>query len=181
MLWGLPSGPDPSWTAAVETLGTKYILGFNEPDVTYSGSSNILPAKAAAGYQTYMEPFSKSVKIGTPNVLWNNVGSSSGGQYDSAGWMQYFVGNCTACHFDFMAIHYYQDCDPSDGQRVQHGSKATSQMHTKPSRCLSGSLNFSAMERMRNRLLFCNKFCLGWIHKAMFRDMRILEHFQIIS
>jgi hypothetical protein len=116
MLWGLPSGPDPSWTAAVQTPGTKYILGFNEPDLTYSGSSNIIPAKAAAGYQEYIEPFSGSAKVGMPNVLWNNVGSSSGGDYDTAVWTQYFVGNCTSCHFDFMGIHYYQDCDPADGQ-----------------------------------------------------------------
>ncbi|TAQ84788.1 hypothetical protein B7494_g6896 [Chlorociboria aeruginascens] len=63
MLWGLPSGSDPAWTSAVETSGTENILGFNEPDLTYSGSSNILPADAAAGYQTYMEPFASSVKI----------------------------------------------------------------------------------------------------------------------
>ena len=44
------------------------------------------------------------------------MGSSSGGKYDSRVWTQYFVGNCTRCHFDFAAIHYYQDCDPSDGQ-----------------------------------------------------------------
>jgi hypothetical protein len=116
MLWGLPSGSDPGWTAAVQTARTKNILGFNEPDLTYSGSSNILPANAAAGYATYMEPFAGTVKIGMPNVLWNNVGSSSGGNYDSAVWTQYFLGNCTGCHFDFAAIHYYQDCDPADGQ-----------------------------------------------------------------
>jgi hypothetical protein len=116
MLWGLPSGSDPSWTTAVQTVGTKSILGFNEPDLTYSGSSNILPAKAAEGYITYMEPFSGNVKIGMPNVLWNNGGSSSGGNYDSAVWTQYFLGNCTSCHFDFAAIHYYQDCHPSDGE-----------------------------------------------------------------
>jgi hypothetical protein len=117
MLWGLPpSGPDPGWTAAVQATGTKNILGFNEPDLTYSASSNIPPAAAAAGYETYMEQFDNSVKIGMPNVLWNNVGSSSGGSYDSRVWTQYFLGNCTNCHFDFAAIHYYQDCNPSDGQ-----------------------------------------------------------------
>jgi hypothetical protein len=116
MLWGLPSGADPAWTAAVQTSGTKYILGFNEPDLAYSGSANILPANAAQGYITYMEPFSGSVKVGMPNVLWNNVGSSSGGNYDSKVWTQYFLGNCTGCHFDFAAIHYYQDCDLADGQ-----------------------------------------------------------------
>jgi len=90
MLWGLPSGSDPDWTSAVDTAGTKNILGFNEPDLTYSGSSNILPAAAASGYKTYMEPFAGKVRIGLPNVLWNNHGSSSGGNYDSATWTQYF-------------------------------------------------------------------------------------------
>lgn len=115
MLWGLPSGSDPGWTAAVNTPGTENILGFNEPDLTYSGSANILPAAAAEGYITYMEPYANQVKISTPNVLWNNYdGSSSGGPYNSRVWMQYFLGNCTGCHFDFMPIHYYQDCDPSE-------------------------------------------------------------------
>lgn len=117
MLWGKPSGAAPDWTAAVQTPGTKNILGFNEPDLTYSASSNILPADAAAGHKTYLEPFRGQVKIGMPNVLWNNnVGSSSGGNYNSRVWTQYFLGNCTSCHFDFAAIHYYQDCVPPNGQ-----------------------------------------------------------------
>lgn len=117
MLWGLPpSGPYPQWTQAVETAGTKSILSFNEPDLTYSESSRILPADAAAGHQAYIEPFADSHQIGTPNVLWNNVGSSSGGNYDTAQWTQYFLGNCTGCHFDYAAIHYYQDCNPPNGE-----------------------------------------------------------------
>ena len=60
----------------------------------------------------HQEPFASSVKIGMPNVLWNNLGSSSGGDYDSAQWTAYFKGNCTGCHFDFAPIHYYQDCAP---------------------------------------------------------------------
>lgn len=113
MLWGKPNGDAPDWTAAVQKAGTKNILAFNEPDLTYSGSANILPADAAAGYKTYMQPFVSKVQLGMPNVLWNNdVGSSSGGLYNSRVWTQYFRGNCTACHFDFAAIHYYQDCEP---------------------------------------------------------------------
>lgn len=113
MLWGLPTGSDPAWTAAVETAGTKHILGFNEPDLTYSGSANIAPAAAAQGYQTYMQPFAGSVKIGMPSVLWNNVGSSSGGNYNTKQWTEYFLGNCTGCTLDFASIHWYQDCNPT--------------------------------------------------------------------
>lgn len=116
MLWGLPSGPDPAWTAAVQTAGTKNILGFNEPDLNYAESSRIIPSDAAAGYKTYIEPFAGQVKVGMPNVLWNNVGSTSGGNYNTRQWTQYFLGNCTGCHFDYAAIHYYQDCNPASGQ-----------------------------------------------------------------
>lgn len=88
-------------------------MGYNEPDLTYSDSANLLPAPAAAGYQKYIEPFKDTVKIGTPNVLWNNYNSyTSGGNYNSRIWTQYFLGNCTGCHFDYAAIHWYQDCEP---------------------------------------------------------------------
>jgi len=30
--------------------------------------------------------------------------------------MQYLMGNCTGCHFDFAAIHWCQDCVPGNGQ-----------------------------------------------------------------
>lgn len=117
MLWGTPGpGPYPAWTAAVQSADVKSLLSFNEPDLTYSASSNILPANAAAGHKTYIEPFTGSRKIGMPNVLWNNVGSSSGGNYNTRQWTQYFLGNCTGCHFDYAAIHYYQDCNPPSGQ-----------------------------------------------------------------
>lgn len=113
MLWGLPSGSDPSWTAAVQTAGTKHILGYNEPDLTYSGSANIAPAAAAEGYLTYMQPFAGTVQIGMPSVLWNNVGSSSLGDYDTKVWTEYFLGNCTSCDLGFAAIHWYQDGVPA--------------------------------------------------------------------
>lgn len=84
MLWGPPSGAAPDWTAAVQAPGTKHIISFNEPDLTYSGSANIPPAAAASAHKTYLEPFHGRVQIGTPSILWNNdVGSSSGGAYNS--------------------------------------------------------------------------------------------------
>ncbi|TQV98829.1 hypothetical protein V2A60_007475 [Cordyceps javanica] len=114
MLWGKPSGAAPDWTAAVQRPGTEHILGFNEPDLTYPASSNMLPADAAAGYQAYMQPFRDRVRVGTPSVLWNNdAGPSSGGRYGSRAWTRYFLGNCSSCHLDFAAIHYYQDCEPA--------------------------------------------------------------------
>lgn len=75
MLWGLPSSLDPNWVAAVKIA--KNILGFNEPDLTYEQSSNMHPNVAATGYESYIEQFTGKVRIGTPNVLWNNWNSVS--------------------------------------------------------------------------------------------------------
>ncbi|KAL2869544.1 glycoside hydrolase family protein [Aspergillus lucknowensis] len=117
MLWGLPSGAAGEWTDAVQTPGVVNILGFNEPDLTYDASSNILPADAAAGYIEYIQPFAGTVRIGSPSVLWNNEGPSSGGPYNSTVWTEFFLGNCTGCQLDFLAIHWYQDCFAADGQK----------------------------------------------------------------
>ena len=104
MLWGLPSGPNPEWTAAVQTDGVTHILGFNEPDL--GSQANISPSDAAAGYHIYMEPFAGQVKISTPAVT--NGGPPNMG----IGWMEQFMSNCTDCTLDFAAIHWYANNDP---------------------------------------------------------------------
>jgi hypothetical protein len=70
---------------------------------------------------------------------------------------------------------------PPTGKAVPRGSKAMSQAPMKHISYLCGLQSFSAMERTHNKLPFCRKFYLGWIHKAMFRDMRISEHSRNIS
>jgi hypothetical protein len=96
--------------------GLKNALSFNEPDLNWLVSSNILPADAATAYKTYVDPLKSSLNIGMPSVLWPNVNSySSGGNYNSRVWAKYFLGNCSSCHFDHAAIHYYADCAPADG------------------------------------------------------------------
>lgn len=114
-MWTVSEDYD-TWAAAMAWPGTKNAFSFNEPDLTYSQSANLLPAIAAAGYQQYMQPFAGKVRLGMPCVLWNNQYSyTSGGNYNSPTWLDYFVGNCTGCHFDFMCIHYYQDCSYPNG------------------------------------------------------------------
>lgn len=115
MLWGNPKTVDQNWVTAAQSA--KSVLGFNEPDLTYEQSSNMLPEVAAQGYKSWIQPFAGQVRIGGPGVLWNNWNSwSSGGGYSSRVWTQYFMGNCTGCHIDFAAIHYYQDCVPKSGE-----------------------------------------------------------------
>jgi hypothetical protein len=117
MLWGLPSGADPGWDAAVKTAGTKNLLTFNEPDLAYGGSSNIAPAVAAAGWPAYLEPYAGTVGISLPNVLYNREMPNQFNPWVSQGltWDLQFDGNCTSnpagsCHSDFAGIHIYTDC-----------------------------------------------------------------------
>lgn len=79
MLWGLPTVMDQNWAAAASTA--KEVLGFNEPDLTYEQSSNMLPEAAALGYKNYILPAAGSARIGGPGVLWNNWNSVSSGSF----------------------------------------------------------------------------------------------------
>lgn len=64
MLWGVPNGVDADWNTAA--LAAKYVLGFNEPDLT--SQANIIPSVAAAGYKMYFQPLAGKVKLGGPAV-----------------------------------------------------------------------------------------------------------------
>lgn len=74
MLWSKPYSVKGFWSWAwgqgVAYNNAKNALSFNEPDLTYEGSSNIQPADAADGYQKYMMPYKSQVNIGTPSILW---------------------------------------------------------------------------------------------------------------
>ena len=167
MLWGLPSGPDPAWTTAVQTPGTKYILGFNEPDLTYSGSANILPANAAQGYITYMEPFSGGVKVGMPNVLWNNVGSSSGGIMTLRSGLNTSLETAQDVTSILQLFTTIKTATRPTAKVERRGSRAMLPTHTILSICQYGSLNSTAMEQMSNKFCFYNKCYPGWTHEAM--------------
>lgn len=102
MLWGLADEFTSSWSsnaqAAIDS-GSKYLLAFNEPD--NSGQSNISPADAAQGYQTYMNPFSGSAQLGAPAV-------TNGGSPEGLTWLEDFISACNgACDIDFVPIHWY--------------------------------------------------------------------------
>lgn len=104
MLWGLPSGPDPEWTAALESNATHHALSFNEPDL--GDQANISTTDAAEGHRTYLEPFAGKVKLSTPAVT-NGPPPEMG-----IGWMRQFLEECSDCTFDFAAIHWYSNNDP---------------------------------------------------------------------
>ena len=98
MLWGVPNGADPDWTAAA--TAAKNILTFNEPDL--NSQANIIPSVAVAGYKMYVQPLEGKVRISGPAVT-----NSGNGQlpYQGLGWMDAFNSVCSGCSMDFQAIH----------------------------------------------------------------------------
>lgn len=101
MLWGqkMFSG----WSAAVETAiasGSKYILGFNEPD--QPSQANMNPEEAAIFYRQYITPYADRATLVTPAVT--NGGAPMGLTY-----MSNFLNACTDCKASVMAIHWYGD------------------------------------------------------------------------
>ncbi|RMY88735.1 hypothetical protein D0864_06586 [Hortaea werneckii] len=80
-------------------LGATAVLGFNEPDACFEGASACMSVSEAVDvWQDYIEPFAGTVRLGSPGVT--NAGSGFE-------WLDQFIGNCTDCTIDFIAIHWY--------------------------------------------------------------------------
>ena len=108
MLWGL-GGQQSDFvknTQAAIASGSKYVLGFNEPDETSNyGGSQLTPQAAATGWQTYMAQFrTGGVQLGSPGVT--NANSTS--PLMGIPWLQAFDEACAgACPYDFVVLHWY--------------------------------------------------------------------------
>lgn len=100
MLWSNSPLHLPNWKSNVETAisnGATHILGFNEPDLT--AQANMTPDEAAGAWKD-MEQFGGKVKIGSPAVC-------NGGGLTGLNWLSTFMGKCSGCQIDFIAIHWY--------------------------------------------------------------------------
>lgn len=102
MLWGVPNGADPSWTAAAQAA--KHVLTFNEPDL--GSQANTIPSVAAAGYQMYVQPLAGQVQLGAPAVTNSGYGVLP---YIGLGWLDSFISDCTGCELDFVPVHWYDN------------------------------------------------------------------------
>jgi hypothetical protein len=100
MLWGMFMVD--RWFTAADTAistGSRFILGFNEPDDPQQ--ANMSPSDAAAQYRRYVTPYADKVTLGTPAVT--NGGGAMGLQ-----WMRQYLASCScSCGQKFMAIHWY--------------------------------------------------------------------------
>ncbi|CAD0089911.1 unnamed protein product, partial [Aureobasidium vineae] len=107
MLWSNASDLTGQWASNAQAAidaGSKYLLGFNEPDLCLSGagSSCIEMPSAVKAWKQYMEPFAGKALLGSPAV-------TNGGSPLGLTWLQNFMGNCTGCHIDFINIHWYSN------------------------------------------------------------------------
>jgi len=106
MLWGAPADTsDNTFLNDVQTQiqsGAKipYVLGFNEPDGSSNGGSNVPADTAAQTWIREIEPLRKQgVKLGAPAV----TGAPSGFT-----WLQNFFSACNGnCTPDFLPVHFY--------------------------------------------------------------------------
>ena len=104
MLWSTNEYHLPHWEERASTAianGATHLLGFNEPDLT--AQANMTPDQAAAAW-THMEKFAGKAKIGSPAVC------NGGGEVGLA-WLKKFMGACSGCTVDFIAIHWYGDAN----------------------------------------------------------------------
>ncbi|KAI7207700.1 hypothetical protein KC333_g9374 [Hortaea werneckii] len=80
-------------------LGATAVLGFNEPDACFAGASACMSvAEAVTVWKESIEPFAGTVRLGSPGV------TNAGYGFE---WLDQFIGNCTDCTIDFIAIHWY--------------------------------------------------------------------------
>jgi len=102
MLWSSDSEKTNTWTSDANKAlsnGATAILGFNEPDDTQQ--ANMSPQEAATAYMQYITtPYAGKAKLVSPAVT--NGGGSMG-----LSWLSTFMGLCTSCQIDAVAIHWY--------------------------------------------------------------------------
>lgn len=107
MLWSTASVLTSVWSANVAAAKAQYrtkaVLGFNEPDLCWDGTSCISVADAVSGWLQYMEPLKGSVRLGAPAV------SNSAQPGQGLEWLQSFLSACSNCTVDFVPVHWYGD------------------------------------------------------------------------
>lgn len=115
MLWGTSPDHTTQWSANVKkaTGPTKYLMSFNEPDMTNSvGGSNISPSNAAKAFQKYMSPQAAAgYKLGSPGVSNGQGINPSTGQPQGLDWLKAFLKQCKGCPISFAPVHWY-GCPP---------------------------------------------------------------------
>ena len=122
MIWG-----DASLNDAIPP-GSKYVLGFNEPN--FKAQAN-LPAQKAADDWPTLEAHAKAAGIPTVSPAVNYCGSASNpsGCSDPAvtdpyTYLKDFLAACSGCEVDHIAVHWY-NCDLPSLKAYLEGNTST--------------------------------------------------------
>jgi hypothetical protein len=108
MVWGRPSLNGPI------AGGSKYVLGFNEPN--FAGQSDMTPTQAAQSWpQVEALAHAQGIPIVAPGVNFCGSASDPSGCSDPSvtdpyTYLHDFFNACPGCEVDYIAVHWY-NCD----------------------------------------------------------------------
>jgi hypothetical protein len=100
MVWGSSSVGKPT------PAGSKYLLGFNEPN--FQAQSN-LTAQQAAGYWPMLQAQAAGAPLVSPAVNFCGPAAQCNGT-DPYQYLKDFFAACRGCQVDYIAVHWY-NCD----------------------------------------------------------------------
>jgi hypothetical protein len=105
MQWGSINADQVNSITSKIPAGSKFLLGFNEPN--FKSQSNLTPAQAAAMWP-YVEEIAtkKNLNLVSPAVNWCGD-CVAGVTSDPVDWLDKFIAACPDCHFDYIAVHNY--------------------------------------------------------------------------
>ncbi|MBC7451101.1 MAG: carbohydrate-binding protein [Cytophagales bacterium] len=102
MVWN--AGFDVNTTISRIPAGTKYILGFNEPNLSFE--SKMTPAQAVAAWPRLEQiAAAKNLEIISAVPIY---GGDYGGYNDPLAWHKEFFRLCPNCKVDYLAFHTYE-------------------------------------------------------------------------
>ncbi len=116
MVWGWYGDTNIGFEVTAADTGMQNVLGYNEPDFPYSGSSNMSVDEALTGFQYISSLSSQGIGIVSPAPAVDTCTLATVGTcYDP--WMVEFMQAATAApynyHFDAVAVHIYPGTDPA--------------------------------------------------------------------
>jgi len=105
MVWGGINASDVAGIEAMIPAGSKYLLGFNEPN--FRSQANLTPAQAASMWPNLEKiAADKSLLLVSPAVNWCGD-CVAGVTNDPVDWLDKFFAACVGCKVDYIAIHSY--------------------------------------------------------------------------
>ncbi|BCR92747.1 glycoside hydrolase family 128 protein [Aspergillus chevalieri] len=101
MLWGTKSISD--FVANIETVlfgsNSKYIMGFNEPDLANQAAMSV--SDAVSTFKQFIAPHAGRATLVSPGV------TNSGDADKGLSWLRQFLSSCSDCGIGVLAVHWY--------------------------------------------------------------------------